>query len=353
MTVAVAMSGGVDSSAAACLLLREGHTVFGATLNLWINNGLDGKPHSCCRPEDVEDARRVASHIGIPHYVLDYTAVFKEFVVDRFAADYASGRTPSPCIPCNTHIKFGRLLKEVCAIGADRLATGHYARIVGRSEDIRLARAIDRRKDQSYFLFELEREQLAKILFPLGELTKEHARQILRDAGLTIHDKQESQEICFVGSGDYVSFLERHYGLGHEAGAIIGPDGGVIGEHRGTQYFTIGQRRGLGVSGPRPYYVTSIDRKKREVRIGHKEDTYKRAFLAKDMMWTGKSPQDGDYLVQIRSRHTPAPAAVHSDIAGVARVEFHAKQSAITPGQAAVFYRDDVIEGGGWISEVL
>lgn len=347
------MSGGVDSAAAAYLLHKQGHDVFGVTLSLWKYDGPAGQPHSCCRPEDIRDARRVAQQIGIRHYTLDYEAPFKEAVIDRFADDYAMGRTPSPCILCNTHIKFGRLYTEALALGADAVATGHYARIVETPDGPRVARATDRTKDQSYFLFELSQSHLARILFPLGDLTKTSVREMLRDGCITIHEKPESQEICFVGTAQYPSFLRKHYGLDARPGKIVGNDGDVLGEHQGIHMFTVGQRRGLGLSGPRPYYVTGIDPATSTVRVGLKADTFAARFELERVTWGGEEPHDGEYGVQIRSRHKPAKARVNHTDAQSAAVEFVDPQSAITPGQAAVFYRGDVVEGGGWIARVF
>lgn len=353
MKVAVAMSGGVDSAAAAYLLHRQGHDVFGITLSLWKYEGPSGQPHSCCRPEDIRDARRVALQVGIPHYTLDYEAAFKEAVVDRFAADYARGRTPSPCVQCNTFVKFGRLLEEVQSLGASALATGHYARIISTPRGLRLARALDSSKDQSYFLFELGQEQLSKLIFPLGEMSKQSVRETLRGAGLAICEKPESQEICFVGGGEYSSFLKNHYAIGDRPGPIVGPGGEVLGEHRGTHNFTIGQRRGLGVSGSRPYYVTKIDADTGAVHVGFKEETWGKRFVVDGVSWSGGRPNDGEFLVQIRSRHAASPARLTTEDDGKATVEFLAPQSAITPGQGAVFYDGDLLEGGGWIAKVM
>lgn len=297
-------------------------------------------------------SRRAARQVGIPHYVLNYEDAFKTRVVDRFAAEYAAGRTPSPCVLCNTEIKFGRLLDEASALGAEAIATGHYARIVETPSGLRLARATDREKDQSYFLFELNQAQLARTRFPLGTMTKTDVRRMLREAGVSIHEKPESQEICFVGEGGYSAFLQKHYQIGPSTGRVMGPDGEVLGEHQGVHNYTVGQRRGLGISGPQPYYVTSVDAASGEVRVGFKHDTMRRRFIVGSVSWTGGEPRHGEHDVQIRSRHSAARAAVRPIDGARAEVEFVEPQGAITPGQAAVFYAGEIIEGGGWIDSI-
>jgi len=307
----------------------------------------------CHAPGASEDARHVADLLGIPHTTVDCSDAFRTAVVDRFASEYAGGRTPSPCIWCNAAIKFGRLLEEALARGADALATGHYARVFSESGRRILARGRSLEKDQSYFLHRLDQRQLGRALFPLGDMSKADVRAVVRKLGLPVHDREESQEICFVRSEGYAGFLQRHYGLAGSPGPIIGPDGTTLGRHAGIHHYTLGQRRGLGVSGPRPYYVTGIDPVENSVRVGFKEDTYRRAFVVRDVIWAAGEPAGGEYLVQIRSRHAAAPSMVSPLEVGNARVQFEKPQSSITPGQAAVFYRGDGVEGGGWIEEVM
>lgn len=359
--IAVAMSGGVDSSAAAVLLRDQGEPVVGLSMQLWnqrrsLTQGRDPEETArrsgrCCSLDDVWDARRVATHLGFPFYVVNLENAFEETVVAPFVNSYLNGETPSPCILCNNHVKFRHLVDRAGQIGATRVATGHYARVrydenTGRWQ---LLRGVDQRKDQSYFLFGLSQEQLSRTLFPLGERTKDEARRIAREAGLPTHDKPESQEICFVGNASYRDFVESYAGVSQSPGPIVDTSGRVVGEHGGLHRYTIGQRRGLGAS-QRPRYVVRMDRKANRLVVGDDIETRQQEFAARDANWIGVAPP-ADPLrceIQIRNRFEPAPGTVRLSRSGV-QVRFDQPQRAVTPGQAAVFYRGDVVLGGGWI----
>lgn len=360
--IAVAMSGGVDSSAAAVLLKQEGHSIVGLSMQLWNQRRQPGEEPGaepaptragrCCSLDDVWDARRVATHIGFPFYVLNLEDEFEQTVVAPFVQTYLAGETPSPCILCNNYVKFHHLVDRAAQIGADRVATGHYARV--RYDEARgrwiLLRGKDTRKDQSYFLFGLTQDQLAKTVFPLGEITKAEAREIARTAGLPTYDKPESQEICFVQEGSYRTFVEKYAGIGETPGDIVNTDGEVVGSHGGLHRYTIGQRKGLVASGS-PQYVVSMDRALNQVVIGDDQDTGRSAFTVRDANWIAieRPTEPVRCQIQIRNRFEPKPGTVVSDASGT-RVSFDTPQRAVTPGQAAVFYQDDVVLGGAWIS---
>ncbi len=364
-TIAVAMSGGVDSSTVAAMLRAQGHQVVGLTMQLWNQRrlaGHDGMPEAvqgrCCSLDDVYDARRVAETIGIPYYVVNHEERFERDVIRPFVAEYLSGRTPIPCSLCNNHLKFDQLLSVAEQIGADALATGHYARTqfdesLGRWL---LKRPADRSKDQTYFLFGLTQDQLSRTLFPLGEMQKSEVRELAREHGLALADKQESQEICFVPGGDYKRFLdaylaERGDTLPDTGGELVTSDGQVIGEHSGIHNFTVGQRKGLGVATGSPLYVLQIKGETQEVVVGRQEELYSRSLRAHRVNFIAvpdlREPMR--VTVKIRHRHEPAAALIERSGEDELLVTFDDAQRAITPGQAAVFYDGDMVVGGGWI----
>jgi tRNA-specific 2-thiouridylase len=362
--IAVAMSGGVDSSAVAALLQQQGRPVVGLTMQLWNQRRLpelqgDGPAqHRCCSLDDVYDAKAVAQHLNFPHYVVNFEEQFESRVVRPFVDQYLAGRTPIACTNCNTDVKFEPLLRMARQIGAELLATGHYARIrrndqTGRWE---LLRALDDSKDQSYFLWGLSQDQLSRSDFPLGELTKEEVRALARRASLPVAEKPESMELCFVPTGNYVQFIqaysrERGVFLQNGEGEIVNENGDVIGHHNGVHNFTIGQRKGLGFAAGKPLYVLSIDPEKNRVVVGEDDVLRKTVCEVEDVNWISCENPAAPICasVKIRHKHEPAPATIAPLDATTARVTFDAPQRAITPGQAAVFYQGDVVLGGGWI----
>jgi tRNA-specific 2-thiouridylase len=365
-TIAVAMSGGVDSSTVAALLRAEGHSVVGLTMQLWDQRRLAGHPgmpeavHGrCCSIEDVHDARRVAEDLGIPHYVVNQQARFERDVVRPFVSEYLAGRTPIPCSLCNNHLKFDQLLVTARQIGADSLATGHYARVEFDSGDGRwlLRRGVDETRDQSYFLFGLTQEQLSRTRFPLGGLRKTEVRELARSHGLAAADKPDSQEICFVPGGDYKLFLEAYLqeqgeSLPDSAGELVTPDGTVLGHHAGVHQFTVGQRKGLGVATGSPLYVLSVDGRTHRVTVGNETGLYSQTLRARGVNWIAlaESTRRLRAAVKVRHRHQPAPAWIEPSGEDEVQVDFDQPQRAVTPGQAAVFYDGDVVVGGGWIA---
>ena len=351
LPIAVALSGGVDSATAAALLVEAGHRVVGLTMRLYDARGTTAAVGRCCGPRDIEDARRVAAHLGIPFYVCNYEAEFTARVVDDFVAEYSAGRTPNPCVRCNQHIKFTPLLSRARALGCATLATGHYARIDrGADGVLRLMRARDRKKDQSYFLFNMPAAALPHVRFPLGGMDKDEVRAHARRLGLPNCEKPESQEICFVPDGDYAAFVARK--LPAQPGEIVDHDGRVLGGHDGVHGFTVGQRRGIGVAAGdgQPRYVVSVDALTRRVTVGPPEALAHATVELDDVTWAGAAPSAPLRAgVQIRYRHAPAPATVTVE-GGRARVTFDAPERAPAPGQAAVFYDDETVLGGGFIA---
>src|SRR5947207_8274888 len=368
-TIAVAMSGGVDSSTVAAMLRAEGHNVVGLTMQLWNQRRLAGHPGMpeqvqgrCCSIDDVYDARRVAEDLGIPYYVVNQEDRFEDDVVRPFVQEYLSGRTPIPCSLCNNHLKFDQLLIIARQIGADLLATGHYARCEYDPDRNRwlLKRAADPSKDQTYFLFGLTQEQLSRTRFPLGNMTKPEVRGIARQHQLALAEKPDSQEICFVPGGDYKKFIDAYLAeqgesLPDTSGELVTTDGKVLGQHEGIHNFTVGQRKGLGVATGSPLYVIQINDEKRQVTVGDGGHLLARTLLAHKLNWIAIDELRGPMRVhaKIRHRHEPAPAVIENAPDGEVRVTFDEPQRAITPGQAVVFYDGDLVVGGGWIAEAV
>jgi tRNA-specific 2-thiouridylase len=373
-TIVVAMSGGVDSSTVAAMLRAEGRTVIGLTMQLWNQRrlaGHEGMPESvqgrCCSIDDVYDARRVAESLGVPYYVVNHEERFERDVVRPFVEEYLAGRTPIPCSLCNNHLKFDQLLIVAQQIGADKIATGHYAQVAFDEARNRwlLKRPADKSKDQTYFLFGLKQEQLTRTLFPLGSMTKPEVRELARKHKLVIAEKPDSQEICFVPGGDYKRFLEAYLSeqgnspteVGGEmvGGEMVTTDGKVIGEHAGIHNFTVGQRKGLGVATGSPLYVIQIKNDTRQVVVGKDEELYSRTLRAHrvNLISMAELREPMRVAVKIRHKHQPAPAMIESAGPEEVRVTFDEPQRALTPGQAAVFYDGDIVVGGGWIENAL
>lgn len=364
--IAVAMSGGVDSSTVAALLAREGAPIVGLTLQLWDQTRLAGKhgipeqPKAgrCCSIDDVYDARRVAEHLNIPYYLINQQERFERDVVRPFVSEYLAGRTPIPCSLCNDHLKFDQLLTTARSIGAESIATGHYA--INEFDEARgrwiLKRPVDRAKDQTYFLFGLTQQQLAHTLFPLGRMTKPEVRELARESGLASADKPDSQEICFIPGGDYKSFItayleEQNEALPDSAGELVSAGGAKLGQHEGIHGFTIGQRKGLGVSSPTPLYVIQIDPATHKVTLGADDELATKTLRANRLNWISIDKLRGPMRVQakIRHRHEPAWATLEPSGEGEVVATFDEPQRAVTPGQSAVFYEGDEVVGGGWI----
>lgn len=353
MRVVVAMSGGVDSSVAASLLVDAGHEVIGLSMQLYDQRGEAEGFGTCCSIDDLHDARRVAAALGIPHYMLNFEAPFRRIVMDDFVAEYAAGRTPIPCVHCNADLKFTSLAERAAAFDAAAVATGHYARVTydEHGRRYRLLRGVDPGKDQSYFLFSLTQDQLAHALFPVGHLTKADVRAYAERRGLAVADKPDSHEICFVPDGDTARFVERHLDEPMPEGEVVDSSGRVLGRHQGVHHFTVGQRRGLGVSTGTPLYVLRLLPADSQVVVGPRSELGRAALTASSVSWIAGTPPGGPLraTVRIRHRHHDAPAVVEADTAGHASVRFDDPQLAVTPGQAVVFYDGDDVLGGGWI----
>jgi tRNA-specific 2-thiouridylase len=348
------MSGGVDSSATAALLLEQGYDVVGITLKLWPQDCVSRAEDKCCGPQAVTDARAVCHKLGIPYYLIDEAAEFQTRVIQYFADEYKSGRTPNPCVMCNQNLKFGRLLNRAEQLGAQYIATGHFARVEKSPDGGRtlLKRGRDHRKDQSYFLFSLRQEQLSRAMFPLGEKTKSDTREIARHCQLKTAEKEESMEICFVPDNAYGKFLKQANWVKSHRGEIVDLQGNVLGHHQGIEFYTIGQRKGLGISSPTPLYVVELDSATNRVIVGDDSVLDRDEFVADRCNWIAfdTPPSTLEASVKIRYNHPGAPATVTPLPGGRAKVKLHAAQRAITPGQAAVFYQDDLVLGGGWIA---
>jgi tRNA-specific 2-thiouridylase len=367
MKIAVAMSGGVDSSAAAAILKEQGHELVGFTMQLWdqrrgINVDENGEPlpSRCCSLDDVYDARRVAEELGFPFYVLNLERDFERDVVQPFVSSYLNGETPIPCVSCNSRLKFASLDRLALSLGCEKVATGHYARVEfdPQTNRYKLLRGQNQQKDQSYFLWELTQAQLSRALFPLGEMSKPEARDAARQHGLVgVSEKKESQEICFVPDGNYAGFIERYLDAENATerlpgtGEIVDTKGRVIGQHEGIHRYTIGQRRGIGIADERPLYVISIDAGKNRVTAGSSEELLSNEFTAAGVNWVAFDNPDQPVRaeVRVRYRHTAAAATITPIENARALIVFDEPQRAITPGQATVFYRGDEVVGGGWI----
>lgn len=350
--VVVAMSGGVDSSVSAALLKQQGHDVIGVSLQLYdpVPREPGCKIKTCCSLDDVMDAGRVAKRLGIPFEVIDMRAEFKQLVIDYFIAEYAAGRTPNPCIRCNELIKFDLLLKKSQELGANLLATGHYARIGYDSNGVRrLMTGLDPAKDQSYFLFAMSSEQLEHVVFPVGALEKIEVRKLAHEFDLPVAQKHESQEICFIPDNDYVGFLEKN-GVNQSGGEIVTRDGKEVGRHLGLHRYTVGQRKGMGIAWEHPLHVLAIETDKNRVVVGGREELATESFIACGATWSSvPAAKEFRAACRIRYRHQPAPCRVK--LVGDQRFEvrFDTQQSAVTPGQAAVIYDGEYVLGGGWI----
>ena len=350
MKALIGMSGGVDSSVAAYLMLQSGYTCVGATMRLYT-----GQDQACCATEHSDDARAVADRLGIPFHILDYSEDFRSLVMDHFTTSYENGLTPNPCIECNRHLKFDKFLQAAFSLGCDCIVTGHYARIREKDGRYLLCKAVDEAKDQTYFLYCLTQQQLQHARFPLGVLTKADARLIAQEQGFLNAKKRDSQDICFIPDGDYLAFLQRYTGKTYPAGAYLDLSGNIVGTHKGAVAYTLGQRKGLHLAMGEPVYVCAKDMEKNTVTVGPNEALYRKELLAKDWNWIAKDSLTAPIRAKAkaRSRMAEQPATVYPEKDGFARVVFDEPQRALTPGQAVVLYDGDTVIGGGTIIEIL
>lgn len=349
------MSGGVDSTTVAALLKKEGHEVIGVTMQLLDYKEAEG---GCCSLDHVVDARRAAEKISIPHYVVNFQEEFRKYVLEDYVEKYKLGKTPIPCVLCNQYVKFDLLLKRALELGAEYLATGHYARITEEDGVLTLSKATDETKDQTYFLYTLTQKELRRLLFPLGSLTKDEVRVLAKEMGLRQADKPDSTGVCFAPTGNYRDFLVSESELTEREGEIVNTEGEVLGKHRGIFSYTVGQRRGLGIATGKPMYVTGIEPSSNRVIVGGEEEIYGTKLLAEGITWINdnKNSMLHDILqvkAKVRSRHRESDAYLTMNTESDATVEFKDPQRSITPGQAVVFYSDNRVLGGGWIKEVL
>lgn len=352
--IVVAMSGGVDSSVTAALMVEAGFDVIGLTMQLYDNGQIMGKKGACCAGQDIYDARQVADKLGFPHYVLDYESKFKESVMDDFADTYLAGHTPIPCVRCNQTVKFKDLLTTAKDLGAVAMATGHYMRQLNTPSGVELHKAIDESKDQSYFLFATTKEQASFLKFPLGTMSKSETREHAERFGLQVADKPDSQDICFVPDGNYARIVSKLRPGALEKGQIKHLDGTILGQHDGIINFTVGQRKGLGIAAPEPLYVVKIDAATHTVYVGSKENLSVKSIFVKDLNWLGEQVVDSKSVsipvsVKVRSTRPPVPAHLTFLNNGRAKVDLEIPEYGVSPGQACVLYDDTRLLGGGWI----
>ena len=351
--VVIAMSGGVDSSLAAALLVEQGHEVIGMMLRLWAEEGCAS--NRCCTPESVDDAKMVADQLGIPFYVIDYKERFKTQVVEPFIKTYEQNLTPNPCVLCNERVRFGGLLEEALDLGAEFIATGHYAKVTqDEAGNCRLFRGLDLSKDQSYVLYRLKQEQLARVMFPLGGLTKVEARKMAEERGISVADKPDSQDLCFTGDHDYRDFLVKHKAKGIKPGNMIDTSGKVIGKHKGLPFYTIGQRRGLGIGGPNgPYFVLSLDSNTNNLIIGQKDERGATLVHAHDLHFLSLPPKDTITEITAKIRYTSPQKEASLQLLpnNRALVTFKEEMIDVAPGQSIVFYLENEVIGGGFIEK--
>jgi tRNA-specific 2-thiouridylase len=354
--IVVAMSGGVDSSVVAVMLKKQGYDVVGITLQLYDHGAAIKSKKACCAGADIRDAKEIALKYGFPHYVLDYETLFKQSVIDDFADSYIRGETPIPCVRCNQSVKFKDLFQVAKDLGADAMATGHYVQRISENGEIKMLRGADFGKDQSYFLFATTKDQLNFLRFPLGDKTKEETRKLAKDFGMKIADKPDSQDICFVPEGDYKSVINKIRPQAFKSGDIVDVDGNILGKHDGIINYTIGQRRGLGISSANPLYVVKIDAKNNRVIVGDDSHLFEEKFSIKELNWLGNEDifnQEIEVSVKLRSVQDPKPATIKADKNHSAIITMKSPTRAITKGQACVVYNGNIMLGGGWIEEVF